>query len=267
MKTKQSISAGQLLFIKKYRRKQIAIHLLRIVLLASFIILWEISANTGIIDSFIFSSPSRLIKAFKLYSENGTILSHTLITLEETVICFSIVIITGLVIAVIFWWNEMIFKVFEPFLVVLNSLPKSALAPLFIVWLGTNMKTIVIAAVSVAVFGAVLSLYEHFRQTDQEQIKLIYTLGGSKLQVLIKVVIPANLPFILNIMKVNMGLSLVGVIIGEFVAANSGIGYLILYSSQIFKLDLMILSIIILAFIASVFYIILDLLEKRIIKK
>ncbi|MDD6102759.1 MAG: ABC transporter permease subunit [Clostridiales bacterium] len=161
----------------------------------------------------------------------------------------------------------MIFKVFEPFLVVLNSLPKSALAPLFIVWLGTNMKTIVIAAVSVAVFGAVLSLYEHFRQTDQEQIKLIYTLGGSKLQVLIKVVIPANLPFILNIMKVNMGLSLVGVIIGEFVAANSGIGYLILYSSQIFKLDLMILSIIILAFIASVFYIILDLLEKRIIKK
>lgn len=263
---KAKISAGQAQFIRLYKRKQISIHILRIVLLASFIILWEFLARYEVIDSFIFSSPSKLYKALIDYSQDGTLYRHIRITLAETLICFSIVIGLGIVIAIILWWNEMIYKVFEPFFVVLNSLPKSALAPLFIVWLGTGMKTIVIAATSVAIFGAILSLYEHFKQTDPEKITLVYALGGTKRHVLTKVIIPANLPFIVNVMKVNMGLSLVGVIIGEFVAANEGLGYLILYASQIFKLDLVILSIIILAIIASVFYLVLDFLEKRIVR-
>lgn len=256
------VSAGQQKFIKKHRIRLLAIHIIRIFLLMFFIGFWEIAARKEIIDSFIFSSPSGLWEAFISYSKDGTLLHHIKITLSETFICFFIVIAGGIAFSILLWWNEFIYKILEPYLVVLNSLPKSALAPLFIVWLGTGMKTIIIAAASVAFFGAVMSLYEHFIETDKEKIRLIYTLGGNKSDVLLKVVLPSNLGFIINVMKVNMGLSLVGVIIGEFVAANAGLGYLILYASQVFRLDLVLLSIVVLAAVASILYLILDFIEK-----
>lgn len=261
-KIKSTLSAGQREFMKKYRIKQIIIHTTRILILVVFIGGWELATKYKVIDSFIFSSPSRIIKAAISYWTDGTLKYHVGITLAETFICFGIVILGGLAVAVLLWWNDLLYKILEPYLVILNSLPKSALAPVFIVWLGTGMRTIIVAAISVAIFGAIMSLYEHFRQTDPDKIKLIYTLGGNKLTVLRKVVIPSNKAFIINVMKVNMGLSLVGVIIGEFVAANAGLGYLILYASQVFKLDLVLLSITILAFVAAVLYLALDVLER-----
>ena len=153
--------------------------------------------------------------------------------------------------------------VLEPFLIMLNSLPKSALAPVLIVWLGSNVKTIVVAAVSVAVFGSVMTLHTGFQSMDPDKVKLIYTLGGTKRDVLGKVLLPGAVPLLISNMKVNIGLCLVGVIIGEFLAADKGLGYLIIYGSQVFKLDLVILSIVILCVLSMGFYRLITLLEKR----
>ena len=160
---------------------------------------------------------------------------HTGVTVLETIASFLIVVVCGLGAALILWSLPGVSAVLEPYLVMLNSLPKSALAPILIVWLGSNMRTIIVAAVSVAVFGSIITLHNGFLQTDQEQIKLIYSLGGSKRDVLTKLLLPAAVPLILSNMKVNVGLCLVGVIIGEFLAAQAGLGYLIIYGSQVFN--------------------------------
>jgi NitT/TauT family transport system permease protein len=151
----------------------------------------------------------------------------------------------------------------EPFLIVLNSLPKSALAPLIIVWLGTGIRTIIICGISVGLFGFILNLYQTFAQTDMERIKLIETLGGNKRDAFTKVVFPGSIPSFISIAKVNIGLTLVGVIIGEFLAGRRGLGYLIIYSSQTFKLSMVILAVLILCVIAMGLYGVLGVLERK----
>ena len=168
---------------------------------------------------------------------NGFIFAHLWTTFYETLVSFFLVTLISICIAVLLWYSKKISEILDPYFVVLNSLPKSALAPLLIVWLGANTTTIIIAGMSVAIFGSVLSLYTTFESVDQGKLWLIYTLHGSKKQALTKVVLPSSIPAIISNMKVNIGLCLVGVIIGEFLAARSGIGYLIIYSSQVFKMD------------------------------
>lgn len=152
-------------------------------------------------------------------------------------------------------------------MVILNSLPKSALAPLLIVWLGANMRTIIVAGMSVALFGSIMSLYAGFRETDPDMVKLVQTLGGGKGACLLKVVLPSSVPYLLSTFKVNIGLCLVGVVIGEFIGARKGLGYLIIYGSQVFKLNMVILSIVILCAIAAALYGLLGLLEKRYLRE
>ena len=150
----------------------------------------------------------------------------------------------------------------EPYFVVLNSLPKSALAPLLIVWLGANVRTIIVAGISVAIFGTILSLYTAFVESDSEDELLILTLHGTKRHILTKVLFPSTLPTLISLMKVNIGLCLVGVIIGEFLAARNGLGYLIIYSSQVFKMDWLLMSIVILCVLAMGLYALINLVEK-----
>lgn len=257
------LSHAQLAYVRKHKVRNRRIRILQFIILISFILLWEVSTRLGIVNSFIFSSPSRVSKTIYQMSLNGELFYHVGITLLETLVSFFLVNAVGLVIAVILWWNDSISKVLEPYLIVLNSLPKSALAPVFIVWLGNNMKTIIVAAVSVAVFGTIITLYSDFNGVEHDKIKLIQTLGGKKRDVLFKVVIPSNIPSIISLMKVNIGLSLVGVIIGEFLAAKAGLGYLIIYGSQVFKLDWVIMSIVILCIVATGLYKLLAYCEKR----
>ena len=238
--------------------------LARILICIVFIALWEITTRTGLIDSFIFSSPSRLVKCFIELNKDGFIYRHTWVTVYETLICFAVVILVSMTIAIIMWRFLTVYEVLEPYLVLLNSLPKSALAPVLIVWLGNNTKTIIVAAVSVAVFGAILSIYTGFMEIDKEKIKLIKTLGGNRWHILFKLVIPGSLPTIVNTMKVNLGLSLVGVIIGEFLAAKEGLGYLIIYGSQVFKMDWVLLSIVILCLLSVLLYRLIRFIEKKI---
>ena len=244
-------------YLKSVFRHKVLIHFLRIFLAVFFVSAWEICAEKGIIDSFIFSSPKRIVKCFIELTKNGFLIRHVWKTIYETLICFIFVMITAIAAAVLMWLNRNIFKVAEPFLVLLNSLPKSALAPVLIVWLGNSTKTVIIAAVSVAVFGAMLSIYTSFTETDKGKIKLIRTLGGKKRHV------PSSLPTIVNAMKVHLGLSLVGVIIGEFLAAKEGLGYLIIYGSQVFKMDWVLLSIVLLSILSVILYIIIGIFEKK----
>lgn len=261
-KKNQDISKEQSDFVKQVKLQSFFILLSRFLLLFSFLALWETASYLGWIDSFFFSSPSAVIGLFIDMCKDFEILRHIGVTLLETLISFLAVTLLSILAAILLICLPKVSKILEPFLVILNSLPKSALAPLIIVWLGTGIKTIIIAGMSVAIFGSIINMYTGFTQVEEEKIKLIYTLGGTKKDTLFKVILPSSIPIIVSNMKVNIGLALVGVIIGEFLAARQGLGYLIIYGSQIFQLDLLIMSIIILCIIATGLYQLIQLFER-----
>ncbi len=258
---------AQELYIKNHHRHHHAITLLRLFILALFLALWETAGRTGMIDTFFFSSPSMVFSCFLKMILDGSFFTHTGITLLETLLSFLLITVISILAATALWYSKTLSEISEPYLVVLNSLPKSALAPLFIVWLGTGVNTIIVAGISVAIFGSVISLYAGFRHVDAEKLKLIYTLGGSRFDAFHKVVLPSCVPVLLSNMKVNIGLALVGVIIGEFLAARRGLGYLIIYGSQVFQLNMVITSIIILCVIAMALYQLIQWLEHLYKKK
>ncbi len=259
-----AVTTGQKKYLRHQKLQKLYIFWSRILIFIAFLMLWQISADFGWIDSFYFSSPTAISQLFWNDIADRSLLIHIGITLLESGISFVLIIVCSVLIATFFWFYPSLGKMFEPFLIVLNSLPKSALAPLIIVWLGTGPRTIILCGISVGIFGCILNLYQSFEQTDSERLKLIETLGGTKLQAFTKVVFPGNIPTFISLSKVNIGLALVGVIIGEFLAGRKGLGYLIIYGSQVFKLDLVLMSIVILCVIAMVIYGLLNLLEKKI---
>lgn len=263
-KTQKNELTVQEQFVKNHRLHHHRVAFLRAAILAVFLALWEASAALGWIDSFFFSSPSRVALCFLNLLTRKALPVHIGITLYETIVSFLLVLLFSLVTATLLWYSDKLSEVLEPYLVILNSLPKSALAPLFIVWLGTGTVTIIVAGMSVAIFGSVISFYTGFRQVDAEKITLIYTLGGRKSDAFFKVVLPGSVPILLSTAKVNIGLALVGVIIGEFLAARRGLGYLIIYGSQVFQLDMVITSILILCLIALLFYKSVQIIEHKI---
>lgn len=211
---------AQRTYIRTEKRHKKRVAVCRAMLLVVILAGWELSARLGIIDDFIFSSPWRVFRCFLAMAKDGSLVGHVGITLLETLVSFGLVVVIGLCAATALWASRSASEIGEPYLVLLNSLPKSALAPMLIVWLGNHVRTIVTAAVSVAVFGSILTLHNGFSQMDQEKIKLIYSLGGTRRDVLLKVLLPGSVPLIISNMKVNVGLCLVGVIIGEFLAAQ-----------------------------------------------
>lgn len=257
------LSKNQISFLHEHKKKKRHIIISKLCILILFVGLWEISATLGIIDSFFFSSPSGIVLLFVDMILDGSIFHHIGITVFETLVSFLLVVFISILAAMLLWSCPRLAAILEPYLVVLNSLPKSALAPLLIVWLGTGMTTIIVAGISVAIFGSIISLYTAFIQVDNDKAKLIYTLGGKRFDVLKKLILPGSVPTILSTMKVNIGLSLVGVIIGEFLAARAGLGYLIIYSSQVFQLNTLILSIILLCGLAMLLYQLLCYIEKK----
>ena len=257
-----NISQNQLRFLKNLKKNQRIVLFSRLFILISFLLSWELLTHFEIIDSFIFSSPSKVLLCFWNMVLDKSIFLHIGITLYETLLSFLLVTFLSILAATLLWFSKKCLEITEPFLVVLNSLPKSALAPLLIVWLGATPTTIIVAGMSVALFGSILNMTTTFQEVDSEKIKLIYTLRGTKLQALTKVVIPSSIPSIVSNMKVNIGLCLVGVIIGEFLAARNGLGYLIIYSSQVFKMDWLLMSIVILCVLAMGLYALINLVEK-----
>ena len=252
--TAASSSTAQRTFLSKYRLHKKFVAAARILLLVVFLSVWELTASHQIIDSFIFSSPSKIARCFLDMVSDRSIFLHLGVTLYETIVSFLLVIVFSILTAVLLWFSKKLSEILEPYLVVLNSLPKSALAPILIVWLGSNIRTIIVASISVAVFGSILTLHNGFSSMDPDQIKLIRSLGGNRIHILTKVLLPGSIPLILANMKVNIGLCLVGVIIGEFLAAKQGLGYLIIYGSQVFQMDMVVMSIILLCIMSAALY-------------
>lgn len=261
----QEISENRKRYLKKVRKNKIFIHLTQIFILIIFIALWEYLANVGVIDSFLASQPSRIVKTFMNLSNND-LLEHLRITIIETLTGFSLGTIFGVMIAIILWWSPFISKVAEPYLVILNSLPKVALGPIIIVWVGAGMPAIIVMALAISLIVTILDILNGLINTDKEKIKMAKTFNASKLQILTKVVIPENISTLFNTLKVNIGLSLVGVISGEFLVSKGGLGYLIVYGGQVFKLDLVMTSVIILGIVAALMYEGIELLRRKFVK-
>lgn len=261
------ISAKQAEFLRTYNKRKQTVSFFRLFILLAFLAIWEISAKTGVIDEFIFSCPSSIMKAAIYMANDGSLWYHIWTTLSETFAGFLLGTIIGTLIAILLWWNSAAYDITQPYLVVLNSLPKTALAPIIIVWLGNNTKSIILIALLTSVIITIMSVLQGFIETDKDKIKLIRIFGGSKMQVLTRVVFPANIPVIFNALKINIGLSFVGVIVGEFLVGKAGLGYLIVYSSQIFKLDNVMLSVAVLAIMAALMYKAISIIENKYIKK
>lgn len=246
---------------KKQKRNRQLLMAGRFLIGILFFAVWELCARLGIINDFIFSSPSRVVRTIQDFAADQTLWLHISITLGETALSFFLTMVISVSVALLFWRLRWIYRLFEPYLILLNSLPKSALAPLLIVWLGNKPRTIIVVAVSLAVFGAILTLYHAFESIDPEKLKLIRTLDGNRIHLVTKVLLPSTVLVFLNNMKVNIGLCLVGVIIGEFLAARAGLGYLIIYGSQTFKMDYVVTSIVILCAVAICLYVLLTWAE------
>jgi len=260
-KDKTILSDDRKKYLRKVKFRKIEIFVTQISIIVIFVVLWEVLARMGKIDSFIASQPSRIWKTFMNLSSNN-LLEHLKITCVETFIGFGIGTIIGTMIAIILWWSPFISKVSEPFLVVLNSLPKIALGPVIIIWVGAGMPAIITVALSISIIVTILEILNGFLHTDKDKIKMAKTFNANKLQILTKIVMPANIPTFFSTLKVNIGLTLVGVISGEFLVSKGGLGYLIVYGGQVFQLDLVMTSVIILAIVAALMYEAVALIEK-----
>lgn len=261
----ENISNDRKKYLKKIKLRKIEIFVTQITVIILFIAMWEILAQKGIIDSFITSQPSRIMKTFMNLSSNN-LLEHLRITCMETLIGFLLGTFLGAVIAIILWWSPFISKVSEPFLVVLNSLPKIALGPVIIIWVGAGMPAIIVMALSISLIVTILEILNGFLHTEEEKIKMAKTFNANKFQILTKIIIPSNISTFFNTLKVNIGLSLVGVISGEFLVSKGGLGYLIVYGGQVFQLDLVMTSVIILAVVAALMYQSIVWIEKKLVK-
>ena len=252
-------------YLKKLKSKKYFILSVQIGLLVFLIALWEIFANIGIIDSFITSQPTRILKTIFNLSSNELFL-HLGVTCSETLIGFVSGVLLGLIIASVLWWFETFSEIFEPYLVILNSLPKIALGPIIIIWVGAGMQAIIVMALAISLIVTIMELLNGFNGTNKDMIKMAKTFGASKWQIFSKIVLPSNITTLINSLKINLGLSLVGVIAGEFLVSKAGLGYLIVYGGQVFKLDLVMASVIILAVFAAIIYKVVLLFEKAVLK-
>lgn len=249
--------------VKKNKQKIITTRLLILIL---FFVFWEIAGDTGLVDPFLTSTPSRMWKSLiKIYSE-GTLFKHIYITCFETILGFLLSTILGTIIAILLWWSDFACEVLDPYLVILNALPKVALAPIIIFWVGNGTSAIVLITVLISIVVTILNILNGFKEIDEDKIKLLKTFGASKFQILRYLVIPSTIPTIISSLKINVGLSWVGVIMGEFLVAKSGLGFLIIFGGQISQLDMVMMSILILSILAFLMYELVAIFEKRISK-
>ena len=253
-------------YIDKIKRKKRIIVFFRCFILILFLIIWELLARTEVINTFLSSSPSMVVETTIGLFASGNLWRHILITLIEVLVSFFIAFVIGIGVASLLWSSEMLSKILDPYLTVLNSLPKVALGPLIIIWVGASVRSIIVMSLMINVFVTIINIYVGFAMTNEEYIKLLKTMGASKMQIFTKVILPANRKNIINALKINISMSLIGVIMGELLVSKEGLGYLIMYGSQVFNINLVITSVVILGILSYLLYIIVDKIEKRYIK-
>ena len=251
-------------YLKKVKRNKWKIGIIRIAILVIFIALWEVAAKLKLIDPFLTSSPSRIVKSLISFVNGGTLFRHIWVTCYETIIGFMLGTILGVIIAIILWASKTASKVLDPYLVVLNALPKVALAPIIIFWVGNGTPAIITIALLISIVTTIISVLTGF---NEGKMLLMTTFQANKWQKLRYLVFPASIPVIISALKINVGLSWVGVIMGEFLVAREGLGFLIIYGGQIAQLDMVMMSIVILSVIAFIMYEVVAILENKLVNK
>lgn len=253
-------------YLKKIKRNNFFVKLTQILILIVFLIIWQLLSDYKIINPFIFSSPIKVVETIINLHTTGDLYNHILITVWETLISFILGTLLGILIASIMWWNKFFAKVIDPYLTVLNSLPKVALGPILIIWVGAGMQSIVVIALLISTIITIINVYQGFINIDPIKIKLMQTFKATKSQIYFKLILPGTISNIISCFKVNISMSLIGVIMGEFLVSKEGIGYLIMYGSQVFNLDLVITGTIILCIVAAIMYSLVLYIEKKLIK-
>ena len=251
--------------LERIKKEKLIVRLWKILIGISFILIWEILSRFNIINSFIFSSPSKIIKTIiDLYNKNN-LFNNIYVTLYELFISFGLGSFIGFMIALIFYRIPILKKIFDPYLTLLNSLPKVALGPLLIIWLGANTYAIIVMALLINLIVSIVGFYNGFINTDEYKMKMISSFGATNKQLIFNLVIPSSLETIFSTIKLNISMSLIGVIMGEFLSSKAGIGYLILYGTQVFNLNLVMTGIFLLLIVSYLLYIVITFFENKVI--
>ncbi len=257
-------------WLQRERKNRLTVRVVQFAILALVLVLWEVLPREQIINPLFTSYPSAIwptfVQMLKATPQQASILTHTLSTVLATVVGFTVAMIVGTAIAAALWWWSGLYRVLDPYLVVANAMPKTAFVPIFYIWLGATLS-IYGMSLAISLFITVLMIYSGFQGIDPNKIKLAQTFGATKLQILTKVVLPGSVPTFIAALKVNAGLSLVGVVVGEFQSANLGLGYLIQYGSQIFKMDMVMTAVTILAMVSSLMYLAISWLESAVMRR
>lgn len=266
MKEDLGFSKSHLEYLRKIKKENATVFILRFSLLFLILFFWELLASLNVIDSFITSSPSKMAKTIVELFRSNNMLYHIGVTLFETILGFIIAVVLGYSIALSLWWSERTRRVLEPYIVVLNSLPKNALGPIIIIWCGSGSKAIITMAVLISIIVAIITMLNGFLAVDNNKILLLKSMGGSKTQIMLKLIIPGTLPTFISMLKISVGMAWIGSIMGEYLVSKAGLGYLIVYGSQVFKLDLVMATTLILCVLATLMYSLVALLEKKVVK-
>lgn len=253
-------------YLKKIRLNNITIFIFRLLIICFLMTFWEFLSINKIINPFLYSSPSNIFKTIISLFNNDLFL-HIGITLYEVLVSFVLSSTLGIIIAFVLWWNKNLFKIIDPYLTIINSLPKVALGPLIIIWIGASTNSIIFMALMISLFTTIINIYNYFVSTDNNYIIMLKSFGASKFQIFKKIILPSNICNIISTLKINISLSLIGVIMGELLVSKKGLGYLIMYGSQVFNLDLVIASIFILGVISFIMYFVVAFIEKKYISK
>ncbi len=253
-------------YLRRLRRSSAQVKTWQAALVAVFLILWQIAPQAGWVNPMLTSYPTAVFWSLVAMVQDGSLLRNAWTTFAETMVGFVGGMVLGIAAAVALWWSAFLYRILDPFVVVINAIPKIALVPIFYIWLG-DVMSIYAMAIAVSVFVTVLMLYTGFQAIDPDKIKLVRLYGASRLQVLTKVVLPGSVPTMMSALKVNIGLTLVGVVVGEFQSAKAGLGYLITYGSQIFQMNMVMSAIVMLAAISSLLFVAVQVLERLILRQ
>ena len=254
-------------YLKKKRIEFIIVHFFRIIIVILFFFLWEVLSSNNIINSFIFSSPLKIINTIRELLIKGELIKHIITTINEILISFIVSSILGIIISIVLWSNKLLSRIIDPFITIINSLPKVALGPLIIIWIGANNNSIIFMALMINLFVTIIGIYNGFISINENYIIMIKSFGARKYQIFNKIVFPSSISSIINTLKINISMSLIGVIMGELLVSKCGIGYLIMYGSQVFNIDLVLSSIFILGIVSFLMYYFVEIIERLIKKK
>ncbi len=254
-------------FLKKKKREKILVITIQLAIIIFFIGIWEFLAQIGAINTFLFSSPHKMVNTLVSLYQGNTLFNHIWITLYETILSFSIATLIGFVVATLLWYYPILSKILDPYLTVINSLPKVALGPLIIIWFGANMNSIIWMALFISAIITIINMYNGFCSTDTNYITLLRSFKAKKWQIFVKAILPSNTLTLINSLKINVSMSLIGVIMGELLVSKEGLGYLIMYGSQVFNINLVITSVFILGILSYFMYYLISYIEKKLSKR